>query len=95
MRASLQIELVSLTRPSHSQERVWYFTVQLIVLADSGCRVYMRSHSTQPQVCLLSQHPTKIAGSEQMLHCKVPDFGTGPVDFGTGPVHFRLVLWLS
>ena len=30
-----------------SQERVWYVTVQLIVLADSGCRVYMRSHSTQ------------------------------------------------
>ena len=39
--------LVSLTRLSHSQERVWYFTVQLIVLADSGCSVYMRSHSTQ------------------------------------------------
>ena len=32
--------LVSLARPSHSQERVWYFTVQLIVLADSGCSVY-------------------------------------------------------
>ena len=54
--------LVSLTRPSHSQE-VWYVTVQLIVLADSGCRVYMRSHSTQTTYMFGGKHPTKVVGS--------------------------------
>ena len=55
--------VVSLTRPSHSQERVWYFTVQLIVLADSGCRVYTRSHSTQTTYTFGGEYPTKVVGS--------------------------------
>ena len=61
--------LVSPTRPSHSQERVWYVTVQLIVLADSGCRVYTRSHSTQTTYTFLQ----KSWGLEQTVACKVPD----------------------
>ena len=46
---------VSLTRPSHSQERVWYFTVQLIVAA-----VCTRGRTVhKPHIRLLSQHPRK------------------------------------
>ena len=55
--------LVSLARLSHSQERVWYVTVQLIVLADSGCRVYTRSRSTQTTYTFGGKHPTKVLGS--------------------------------
>ena len=38
---------ISLAGHTLSQERVWYVTMQLIVLADSGCRVYTQSHSIQ------------------------------------------------
>ena len=66
--------VVSLTRPAHSQKRVWYVTVQLIVLADSGCRVYTRSHSTQTAnhiyIRLGGSTPRKW---NKLLHCKVPD----------------------
>ena len=66
--------VVSLTRPSHSQKRVWYVTVQLIVLADSGCRVYTRSYSTQTAnhiyIRLGGSTPRKW---NKLLHCKVPD----------------------
>ena len=55
--------VVSLTRLSHSQERVWYVTVQLIVLADSGYRVYTRSRSTQTTYTFGGKHPTKVVGS--------------------------------
>ena len=67
--------VVSLTRPSHSQERVWYFTVQLIVLADSGCRVYTRSHRTQTTYTFGGRGvPHESCGVwNKPLHCKVPD----------------------
>ena len=61
------LELVSLTRPSHSQERVWYVTVQL----DSGCRVYTWSHSVQTTYRFGGKHPTKVVGSG--TNRKVPD----------------------
>ena len=64
--------IVSLTRLSHSQERVWYITVQLIVLADSGCRVYTRSRSTQTAYTFGGKTVWN-----KPLHCKVPDSLSG------------------
>ena len=65
--------VVSLTRPSHSQERVWYFTVQLIVLAYSGCRVYTQLHSTQTTY-IWGEAPHESRGVwNKPLQCKVPD----------------------
>ena len=60
--------LVSLTRPSHSQERVWYFTVQPIVLADSGCSVYTRLHSTQTTNTFAESAPHESRGV-RTNHC--------------------------
>ena len=61
----------SLAGHTLSQERVWYVTVQLIVLADSGCSVYTRSHSTQTTYTFGRKHPTKVVGSG--TNRKVPD----------------------
>ena len=69
-RLNLPSDLVSLARLSHSQERVWYVTVQLIVLADSGCSVYTRSSSTQTTYTFGGKHPTKVVGSGTN-HCIV------------------------
>ena len=85
------VRIVSLTRLSHSQERVWYVTVQLIVLADSGCRVYTRSHSTQTTYMFGGKHPTKAphesrgSGTNRcIVHVKYtrpfPEKGCGPRD---------------
>ena len=54
----------------YSQERVWYFTVQLIVLADSDCRVYAWSHSTQTTNVFAVSAPHESRG---VRNCKVPD----------------------
>ena len=64
-----------LTRPSHSQERVWYITVQLIVLADS-----VRAVAQYANHIYVGgggggggggKHPRKVMGSG--TNCKVPD----------------------
>ena len=67
----------SLAGHTLSQERVWYFTVQLIVLADSasGCRVYTRARSMQTTytyVHVWGEAPHESRGNKP-LHCKVPD----------------------
>ena len=57
-----------------------YVTVQLIVLADSGCRVYMRSRSMQTTYTFGGKHPTKVVGSgTNRCIVKVPD----PLSCGT------------
>ena len=37
--------------------------LQSTILADSGCRVYTRSHSTQTTYTFGGKHPTKVVGS--------------------------------
>ena len=47
---------------THSGEGLVHY-VQLIVLADSGCRVYTQSHGTQTTYTFGGKHPTKVVGS--------------------------------
>ena len=49
-----------------------YVTVQLIVLADSGCRVHTRSHSTQTTYIRLGGGtPRKSWGLEQTVALRI------------------------
>ena len=56
----LLMYLVSLTRPSHSQEGLVRYSA---TDCSSGCRVYTRLHSTQTTYTFGGKHPTKVVGS--------------------------------